>query len=397
MLQILKCGRERPHDSETPPSERVPSVRGVIYKPYAGTAAPTRGVRDKAHPKYKCKEDEESKWAVAPAEPAQRPVPQPGPLGSLRHTPLPSSSRRSRPALPCRRRMREAGMAGMALAAPALRRYLLLLAQEHLEFRLPVSAARERGWHWERGRVRRCPPLAAPPGRCRTARPPGCAGAAGPGGVPSLRESRGRSAQHPSPRRVPWEGTPRRAAASPPCPRRMESLCAVALRQRFPSARFSTASGARRGCQQSARGSAWEAEAGVARRRSGFWRWWLLKFVWVIRQLPPGAGVAVLAWAQPGPLHGLPAAGAATGPAGLRERDCMCRSVPGCFTASCSLLQSTTMLHVTKCLMCLESFIFFGFVEVFFCVLLFPVCFELEPEFRLWSTRFFFRQGHPMK
>lgn len=26
----------------------------------------------------------------------------------------------------------------MALAAPALRRYLLLLAQEHLEFRLPV-------------------------------------------------------------------------------------------------------------------------------------------------------------------------------------------------------------------------------------------------------------------
>lgn len=30
----------------------------------------------------------------------------------------------------------------MALATPALRRYLLLLAQEHLEFRLPVSARR---------------------------------------------------------------------------------------------------------------------------------------------------------------------------------------------------------------------------------------------------------------
>lgn len=32
----------------------------------------------------------------------------------------------------------------MALAAAALRRYLLLLAQEHLEFRLPVSAVRGR-------------------------------------------------------------------------------------------------------------------------------------------------------------------------------------------------------------------------------------------------------------
>lgn len=90
----------------------------------------------------------------------------------------PSRAPPAAPALPCpaggacgRR-----GMAGMALAAPALRRYLLLLAQEHLEFRLPVSAARERGRHWERGRLRRCPPLAGPPGRCRTARPRLCRG-----------------------------------------------------------------------------------------------------------------------------------------------------------------------------------------------------------------------------
>lgn len=61
MLQILKCGRERPQrapDSETPLSERVPSVHGAIYKPHAGTAAVTRGVRDKAQPKYNYKEDE---------------------------------------------------------------------------------------------------------------------------------------------------------------------------------------------------------------------------------------------------------------------------------------------------------------------------------------------------
>lgn len=60
MLQILKCGRERPQrapDSETPLSKRVPSVHGVIYKPHAGTAALTRGVRGKAHPKYNYEED----------------------------------------------------------------------------------------------------------------------------------------------------------------------------------------------------------------------------------------------------------------------------------------------------------------------------------------------------
>lgn len=50
MLQILKRGRERPQRapaSETPLSERVPRAHGVIYKPYAGTAVLTRGVRDK--------------------------------------------------------------------------------------------------------------------------------------------------------------------------------------------------------------------------------------------------------------------------------------------------------------------------------------------------------------
>lgn len=80
-----------------------------------------------------------------PEEPAQ-PEPRSRGRGSPRHTPRPGSSRPSRLSLPCPALRCPALPAAHAGGGPgsdmALRRYLLLLAQEHLEFRLPVSAAR---------------------------------------------------------------------------------------------------------------------------------------------------------------------------------------------------------------------------------------------------------------
>lgn len=100
----------------------------------------------------------------------------------------------------------------MALAAATLRRYLLLLAQEHLEFRLPVSASRGRGqdWGWGRGRgvgpLRRRVGEALPSGAARgvPGRCPGGGGASllpAPGGAGRAGGWRGGGARSPFPRR----------------------------------------------------------------------------------------------------------------------------------------------------------------------------------------------------
>lgn len=84
----------------------------------------------------------------------------------------------------------------------ALRRYLLLLAQEHLEFRLPVSAARDRGrdgdggrgcgrdrgWGQGQGRTGAGEALPAPPLPSPLLR--GAPGQRGPGGAGPRRGSR---------------------------------------------------------------------------------------------------------------------------------------------------------------------------------------------------------------
>lgn len=192
---------------------------------------------------YECPQHAVAAQAAAAQEPrspartqhcgAARGSPTHAPYRWRRLPPRRAGSSRGCWARPAAHAAREAGeWPDMALAAATLRRYLLLLAQEHLEFRLPVSASRGQDWGWGRGvgPLRRRVGEALPSGAAR--------------GVPGRRRGlvaarpgrRGESRRlagwgRPEPLPSPLCASPRSGRGLPLCPGRRGE---VALRKQLP-------------------------------------------------------------------------------------------------------------------------------------------------------------------